>query len=194
MPRQWPISFRIFLMMCSLLFGYAGGHARAQANEPPLLDPCALITTSNMTNLIGQKVSAPIRSGMYDEGDHAWEYELSCGSGPIEIRAFPGDPWDRITKLHPNASSLSGVGGEALHPRTRPLGILESMSGKKCSRGNQHALLTLGRKIYTNHCTAHFEKIMRNNPEITNKGRPLPQSLHQGTHLWYEIPSPAGTA
>ncbi|MEO8327969.1 MAG: hypothetical protein ABI618_19130 [Nitrospirota bacterium] len=75
-----------------------------------------------MINLIGQKVSGPIRSGMYDEGDHACEYELSNGSGPIEIRAFPGDTWNRIATLHPNASSLSGVGGEALHYRDETIG------------------------------------------------------------------------
>lgn len=111
-----------FLMICTLLVWHTDGLLPAQATEKPLVDPCTRITTNDLSKLIGQKASGPIRSGMYDEGDHACEYELSDGSGTIEIRAFPGDPWDNIPTLHPDASSLSGIGGEALHYRDENMG------------------------------------------------------------------------
>ena len=120
-----------FLIICTFLGWHADGLNPAQANEKPLVDPCTCITANDMAKLIGQKVSEPKRSGMYDEGDHACEYELSNGSGPIEIRAFPGDPWDSIPSLHPDASSLSGIGGEALHYRDENIGYVGIYVRKK---------------------------------------------------------------
>ncbi|MGD9850758.1 MAG: hypothetical protein AB7T38_05790 [Nitrospirales bacterium] len=114
--------FYPFLIICTFLSWHADGFNPAHATDKPLVDPCARITTNNLAKLIGQKVSGPKRSSMYDEGDHACEYELSDGSGPIEIRAFPGDPWDSIPTLHPDASSLSGIGGEALEYRDETIG------------------------------------------------------------------------
>jgi len=128
---QWPVLLCRLLLICTLFSGYAGGLTTAQAAEKPLVDPCTIITTDGMTKLIGQKVTGPIRSGMYDEGDHACEYELADGSGPVEIRAFPGDPWDRIAKLHPNASTLSEIGGEALHYRDETIGYVGIYVRKK---------------------------------------------------------------
>lgn len=84
-------------MRRTLLYGYAERLTTAQATEKPLVDPCALITPDNMANLIEQKVSGPIRSSMYNDGNHSCEYELADGTGAIEIRVFPGDPWDRIS-------------------------------------------------------------------------------------------------
>ncbi len=110
---------------------HAGGLYPALANEKLLVDPCTRITASELAKLIGQKVSGPKRSGMYDEGDHACEYELSDGSGPIEIRAFSGDPWDSIPTLHPGASSLPGIGGEARQYRDENIGYFGIYIRKK---------------------------------------------------------------
>jgi len=109
------------LLVCTLLNWYVAGLSTAQATDKPLVDPCAILTVEDMTKLIEQKVSEPIRSALYEEGDHACEYGLADGSGPIEIRSFPGDPWDRIHRLHPDASPVSEVGAKALQYRDEAL-------------------------------------------------------------------------
>ncbi|MDR4495734.1 MAG: hypothetical protein AB7P17_01450 [Nitrospirales bacterium] len=132
MPYRFPSKFLcFFIMFGTLLSLHADGPHPAQATEKPLVDPCTRITVNDLAKLIGQKVSEPKRSGMYDEGDHACEYELSDGSGPIEIRTFPGDTWDSIPSLHPDASNLSGVGGEALHYRDENIGYVGIYVRKK---------------------------------------------------------------
>lgn len=118
-------------MFWALFTWHDGGPHPALANEKPLVDPCQLITAGELAKLIGQKVSEPRRSSMYDEGDHACEFVLSDGSGPLEIRAFSGDPWDSIPTLHPDASSLPGIGGEARQYRDDTIGYFGIYVRKK---------------------------------------------------------------
>ncbi|MBA3966078.1 MAG: hypothetical protein H0X47_09935 [Nitrospirales bacterium] len=57
----------------------------------------------------------------------------SCGHpivNHIKIRVFSGDPWNRMTQLHPSAWSLSGVVERPSITGTRHLSTFGSMSGK----------------------------------------------------------------
>ena len=110
---------------------YAGILSPAQATEQPHVDPCTRITARELAKLIGQKISGPKRSSLYEEGEHACEYHLSDGSGPLGIRAFSGDPWDSIPTLHPDASSLADFGGEARQYRDDTIGYFGIYIRKK---------------------------------------------------------------
>jgi len=103
-----------------------------------------------MNNLIGKKVSGPLRSDMYEEGDHAYENKSVDGFGPSTIRAFPEDPWNRINMLHSNALSLSEVGKRVSNSGTRSLSTLGSISGKSWL-WKSACRFTIDGKIHKNH-------------------------------------------
>jgi len=88
-----------------------------------------LLQAGAINDLIGENISGLIGSDMSEEGDYAYENKSVDESGPSAIRAFSGDPWNRINMLYPNAFSLSWVGKRVSNAGTRSLSTLGSISG-----------------------------------------------------------------
>jgi hypothetical protein len=85
--------------------------AAAAVGAPPTVDPCTLLTKSEVEQIVG-KLKADPKSET--EGEARWcHYPFANNKDVMELWVFPADGLERARKLAKNATALKGVGEEA---------------------------------------------------------------------------------
>lgn len=82
---------------------------------PPAVDPCALISTADIEQIVGRLGSAPSGDS---EGDARWcNYEFANGEDSMEIWVLPADALVRARDKAKSPIATPGLGNEAFMVR-----------------------------------------------------------------------------
>ena len=82
---------------------------------PPKIDPCSLLTTAEVEQVVGSLKSKPTGDR---EGDAAWcNYEFANGKDLMEVWVFPADAINRGRKVSKNPVHIKGLGDDAFMDR-----------------------------------------------------------------------------
>lgn len=101
------IDISIFVM-CMLFSSFA-------IAAPPTVDPCSLVTKSEVEQIIGKLKAMPTSD---KEGAAAWcNYEFADDKNAFEVWVFPADGIDRAKKQAKKQTAVKGLGDDAFLTR-----------------------------------------------------------------------------
>ncbi len=121
---------------------------------PPAVDPCKILTTVEIEQVVGKLSGAPKAD---KEGEAAWcDYQFANGKDALEVWVFPADGLDRAKKKAKNQTAVKGLGDEAFLTRgmfgldyvdlyIKKGGTTVKLSLKETA-GDEEKLKTLGQK------------------------------------------------
>ena len=82
---------------------------------PPNVEPCSLLTTSDIEQVVGPLKGKP-EAGQ--EGDASWcNYEFANGKDAVEVWVFPAQAIERGRKVSKNPVVIKGLGDDAFMDR-----------------------------------------------------------------------------
>lgn len=80
---------------------------------PP--EPCSLLTTAEVEQVVGKLKAAPTTD---KEGDASWcNYEFASGKDALEVWVFPSEAIGRGRKISKNPMTVKGLGDDAFMDR-----------------------------------------------------------------------------
>lgn len=121
---------------------------------PPKMDPCSLLTTAEVEQVIGKLKGIPTTDKMVDA--EACYFEFTNGKDAFEIRVGPGDAFVRVHKDAKKPVTVKGLGDDAFLDRgahglnyvdlTIKKGAVLVQLAIKETAGDEDKLKTLGQK------------------------------------------------
>ncbi len=82
---------------------------------PPNVEPCSLLTTSEVEQVVGPLKGKPTAG---QEGDAAWcNYEFTNGKDAMEVWVFPAQAIERGRKVSKKPIPIKGLGDDAFMDR-----------------------------------------------------------------------------
>ena len=114
-------------MPLTILAALIAALATTQAQGPPALDPCTLVTQAEAEQVIGKLKNAPKASTM--EQVKTCEYAGANGEA-LELWAFPESGLERARATHKDLTPMADLGQPAFFRRNADIGWVEIYTRK----------------------------------------------------------------
>ncbi|MEP7153856.1 MAG: hypothetical protein ABI856_19295 [Nitrospira sp.] len=106
---------RLIMFLCSSLWISIPLAAIPTIAAPPNVEPCSLLTTFEVEQVVGPLKGKPTGD---KEGDATWcNYEFANGKDLMEVWVFPADAINRGRKVSKKPVAVKGLGDDAFMDR-----------------------------------------------------------------------------
>ncbi|BCA53220.1 hypothetical protein W02_03600 [Nitrospira sp. KM1] len=141
-------------LACCLVVAWSAALAPFVLAAPPAVDPCKVLTTAEVEQVVGKLKGTPTGD---KEGEAGWcNYEFANGKDAMEVWVFPADGINRGRKVSKKPVTVKGLGDDAFMDRgmhgldyvnlfIKKQGVTVKLSLKE-SAGDEDKLKTLAQK------------------------------------------------